>query len=231
MGSTAKTPNYQLPQFVATDKPTWLGDVNKAMLDIDTGIAEARTTGAGAEGVANTAIATANTALENSTNNTASIDAIKVVDGKLNEALTAKQLFWTVTANATANSSNYCLANQQIMANNINIECVEPPPIKIPIGDTGRSLYPYFSIVGNPFDLAVSSNPNFNLTIVARVSANVTEKSTGTKSFGAYSMQAYFDGGTTWICVNHHDSTLEAYSIQNMWGAGTWLNTNPVIPG
>lgn len=36
MASTNKTPNYDLPQFIASDKPTWLGDVNGAMLAIDT---------------------------------------------------------------------------------------------------------------------------------------------------------------------------------------------------
>jgi len=37
-GSTNKTANYDLPQFVGTDKPTWLGDVNTAMANIDTGM-------------------------------------------------------------------------------------------------------------------------------------------------------------------------------------------------
>ena len=36
MSATNSTPNYDLPQYVATDKPTYLGDFNKAMLDIDT---------------------------------------------------------------------------------------------------------------------------------------------------------------------------------------------------
>lgn len=36
MSSTNKTTNYELPQFISTDKPTWLGDVNGAMGIIDT---------------------------------------------------------------------------------------------------------------------------------------------------------------------------------------------------
>ena len=35
MSSTNHTANYNLPQFVGTDKPTWLGDVNSAMFAID----------------------------------------------------------------------------------------------------------------------------------------------------------------------------------------------------
>ena len=36
MSSTNSTTNYNLPQFISTDKPTWLGDFNGAMSTIDT---------------------------------------------------------------------------------------------------------------------------------------------------------------------------------------------------
>ena len=36
MGYTNKTSHYELPQYVANDKPSWLGDFNAAMLKIDT---------------------------------------------------------------------------------------------------------------------------------------------------------------------------------------------------
>lgn len=39
-GHSGETTNYDLPQFVGTDKPTWLGDFNTAMDTIDTAIAE-----------------------------------------------------------------------------------------------------------------------------------------------------------------------------------------------
>lgn len=38
MASTNKTPNYNLSQFIATDKPAWLTDVNGDMSKIDTAI-------------------------------------------------------------------------------------------------------------------------------------------------------------------------------------------------
>lgn len=37
MSATNLTKNLKLPQFVASDKPSWLGDVNGAMLNIDNG--------------------------------------------------------------------------------------------------------------------------------------------------------------------------------------------------
>lgn len=38
MSSTNKTPNYGLPQYIDTDKPTYLGDFNDAMGIIDKGM-------------------------------------------------------------------------------------------------------------------------------------------------------------------------------------------------
>ena len=39
-GHSGETTNYDLPQFVGSDKPTWLGDFNTAMSTIDSAIAE-----------------------------------------------------------------------------------------------------------------------------------------------------------------------------------------------
>lgn len=43
MGHTNSTTNYSLPQFITTDKPAWLTDVNNAYLAIDTGMNNAQT--------------------------------------------------------------------------------------------------------------------------------------------------------------------------------------------
>lgn len=43
MPSTNKTPYAELPQFLPSDKPTWLGDVNNAMLKIDGKLSEGNT--------------------------------------------------------------------------------------------------------------------------------------------------------------------------------------------
>lgn len=48
MSSTNKTSHYNLPQFIGSDIPTWLGDFNSAMTAIDNGINAAATTASGA---------------------------------------------------------------------------------------------------------------------------------------------------------------------------------------
>lgn len=48
MSATNKTPNYELPVFIGTDKPSWLTDFNGAMNKIDTALhdlAESATSG------------------------------------------------------------------------------------------------------------------------------------------------------------------------------------------
>lgn len=48
MSSTNKTSHYNLPQFIGSDIPTWLGDFNSAMTAIDSGINTAATSASGA---------------------------------------------------------------------------------------------------------------------------------------------------------------------------------------
>ena len=48
MSSTNKTSHYNLPQFIGSDIPTWLGDFNSAMTAIDSGINAAATSASGA---------------------------------------------------------------------------------------------------------------------------------------------------------------------------------------
>lgn len=98
MSSTNHTTNYNLPQFLGTDKPAWLGDINPAMSAIDTamkanattaaqGVSDASTaknraddayTKAGdAETAAGAAQGTANQAIANSNTNAGKILALE----------------------------------------------------------------------------------------------------------------------------------------------------------
>ena len=67
MGSTNFTPNYNLPQFIGTDKPAWLTDVNGAFSTIDTAIKNAADAASNASSVAGSASSTA-TAAANTAN-------------------------------------------------------------------------------------------------------------------------------------------------------------------
>lgn len=82
MSHTNSTTNYNLPQFVGTDKPAWLGDINPAMASIDTAIKGAKDAGDTADGKATQA--------------QAEVDALETTVGTLNT--TVGTLSTTVTA-------------------------------------------------------------------------------------------------------------------------------------
>ena len=92
MGYTNKTSHYELPQYVANDKPSWLGDFNSAMLKIDTALADNNATAEAANSAA-TGAQTQVTALSSQLStiqgqvNTA-VDTATAADGKATTAQT-----------------------------------------------------------------------------------------------------------------------------------------------
>ena len=76
MGYTNKTSHYDLPQWIAGDKPSWLGDMNTAMLNIDTAIAGADASASAAESSAAAANAQVQAQEAKITKNTTDIQAL-----------------------------------------------------------------------------------------------------------------------------------------------------------
>lgn len=62
MGHTNSTTNYNLPQFLPTDKPAWLTDINGAFTSIDTGMKNAKDTADSAQNDATQALTDAGAA-------------------------------------------------------------------------------------------------------------------------------------------------------------------------
>lgn len=100
MSFTNQTPNFGLPQWIGTDKPTFLGDLNGAFSDIDTALKNNADASAAATATANSASATATSANTNATTalgtaNSAASDAASAVttaqsaDTKATQALSA----------------------------------------------------------------------------------------------------------------------------------------------
>lgn len=105
MGSTNKTTGYELPQWIGTDKPTFLGDLNDAFLKIDNGMVANK-------GDATSAVATAGAAKQTADNATTKVTeltqtvatlntSVEASDAKANEATaTAQQALSTASAQA-----------------------------------------------------------------------------------------------------------------------------------
>lgn len=104
MGATNHTANYDLPQWIGTDKPTFLGDLNDAFLKIDAGMKRNQSEISGATSDAGKALAKATSAGQAVNTltpivNTASENASQALTTANNAASTAN------TANANANAA------------------------------------------------------------------------------------------------------------------------------
>ena len=112
MSYTNQTSNYGLPQYEADDKPTYLGDFNKAMLDIDTNMKTIDSKAISAESNASSANATAQSAQSiaqsaQSTADSAQATATQAQTSATQAQATATQAQTSATqAQSTADTAN-----------------------------------------------------------------------------------------------------------------------------
>lgn len=106
MSYTNHTTNYNLPQYIGTDKPTYLGDFNTAMGAIDT---QMKANADSASAAASTATSASNAigALANltTTDKTSVVNAINEVDGEAATAQTTANNAGTAAASAAATAN------------------------------------------------------------------------------------------------------------------------------
>ena len=95
MGHTNETTNLHLPQFIGSDKPTWLGDINGAFQSIDSAYATIEASASGAVSTANNAATVAQNASD------AAASAQTAAGGAATDAATAIS-----TANNAAETAN-----------------------------------------------------------------------------------------------------------------------------
>lgn len=130
MSATNQTSNYELPLFIGTDKPSWLGDFNGAMNAIDTAIkgraddiASLTTRMTATETVANTASSTASTALTNANNAQTSANTAQTTADTANTAAAAAQstantaLSNATTAQSTADTAQATATSAMTLGN------------------------------------------------------------------------------------------------------------------
>lgn len=103
--STNKTANYELPQFVGTDKPTWLGDFNTAMATIDGGMAENKSNIKSMDSRVSSAEATASQASQNVSALTTRVDSVESSVSSATTTANNAQSTATTALN-TANTAN-----------------------------------------------------------------------------------------------------------------------------
>ena len=132
MSSTNKTTNYELSQFLGTDKPAWLSDYNADMSKIDTQMKLNNTAATAAQGTATSAANALGdvTSLE-TTDKSSAVAAINEVN---TEAATAQQT--ANTANTNATKANTAITN---MTNYFNLNDISALTWTVSAGSIDQS--------------------------------------------------------------------------------------------
>lgn len=153
MSFTNSTPNYGLPQYIGTDKPTYLGDMNTAYSTIDTQMKANADAAAAATSTANTAASTATTASTNATT------ALNTANSAASEAASATSAAASATSTANTASTNASAALRASAANTIeNLAPAYDPTLTYSVGDlvtyidenNSGKLYKCIVAVGTP---------------------------------------------------------------------------------
>lgn len=227
MSHTNSTPNYGLPQFLTTDKPFWLTDINGAFSAIDTAIDAAKDAADAAQGDATQALTDAGNA------STAASGASSKADGAL------ASIADTYSAASTYNVDDLVIYNSLLYK---NISAIVTPEAwdgshwtrvtieGIKQDATDNSLTTTDKTVSGAINELDTKIDTLNLVSITRVATTVTTGSSGNVAL------PYDNDGTTFIAAVMTNSADYAASIwvssqNNGWyltfrGAGTW---SPVV--
>lgn len=205
MSATNKTTYLDLPQFIGTDVPSWLGDFNGAMEKIDTGYNNVNIKTGQATSTANSASSKADV---NST-------AIKSINDELKTLKNAVQNydnilnFKTVTCvpspnNLKADSSMLMTQNTNKTLASLKFNATMLYPLSNPSkyvftwsGSGGTTtFYDLFTIEDNCFNLNQASLPRSEECLTVGV---MTFRQDVTKSIARLYVRAWYDGATTHV--------------------------------
>lgn len=200
MSHTNSTTNYSLPQFITTDKPAWLTDINGAMLAIDTAVKNAADTASTAGTDAAQAILDAG----------AASTAASGADAKASGAVSS-------IGNTFSTSSTYSI-DDKVVYNNLLYKCIAAVSIPGPwTGSTNWARVILADIVPDTSeDLTYSSSDPISVkTAIENVNAKASTESVQITPSTGYTLVGYnnFKNDTS-IALNF------IFEKTNGWSAG-----------
>ena len=226
MASTGKTTNYELSQFIGTDKPSWLGDYNGDMLKIDTALGSINATAttaqsgvASAQSAASAAQQTANAAQQSATANAQDITELKA-------ALTNTVITTTNNANITSGSSvlsysDYIQVFKIISQFNVTNHTDYSTERRIPLA----------SVTGNIFKIGMSTlADNSSKVYMGPASVRGMETSSSNTEIFTAPINAYYDGANTVFYLSIAISNFSSYSFNYVWATCVTLFSGDFVP-
>lgn len=205
MSATNNTTYLDLPQFIGTDVPSWLGDFNGAMEKIDTGYNNVDIKAGQAASTANSASSKADLNTQSITSINAELktlkEAVKNYDNILN--------FKTVTCvpspnNLEASSSMIMNQNTNKTLASLKFNATMSFPLSNPSkyvftwsADGGTTtFYDLFTIEDNCFNLNQTALPRSAECLTVGV---MTHRNDSTRAIARLYVRAWYDGATTHV--------------------------------
>lgn len=232
MSATNKTTYLDLPQFIGTDVPSWLGDFNGAMEKIDTGYNNVDIKAGQAASNANSASSKADINTQSITSINAELKTLKKAVQNYDNILNFK----TVTCipspnNLKASSSMLMTQNTNKTLASLKFNATMPYPISSPSKfvftwstDGGTTtFYDLFTIEDNCFNLNQTSLPRSAECLTVGV---MTTRNDSTKAIARLYVRAWYDGATTHIGAIF---SKEPTASVTMWMDGSVFLSGSVI--
>ena len=231
MSATNKTTYLDLPQFIGTDVPSWLGDFNGAMEKIDTGYNNVDIKAGQAASTANSASSKADVNTQSITSINAELKTLKNAVQNYDNILNFKEVTCVSSPNNLNSSSSMLMTqntNKTLASLNFNATMVYPlsnPSKYVFTWSTGgtTTFYDLFTIEDNCFNLNQTALPRSSECLTVGV---MTTRNDSTKAIARLYVRAWYDGATTHVGALF---SQEPKASITMWMDGTVFLSGSVI--
>ncbi len=207
MSATNKTTYLDLPQFIGTDVPSWLGDFNGAMEKIDTGYNNVDIKAGQATSTANSASSKADVNSTAIQSINAELETIKKAVQNYDNILNFKDVQCVISPNNLESSSSaymYQNTNKTLSTFSMNVQFKYPLPnptkyvFTWSVGGGTTTFFDIVTIEDNCFNLNQTALPNSANSMTLGV-ATVRTNTSGHISRNY--IRAWYDGATTHIGI------------------------------
>lgn len=233
MSATNKTTYLDLPQFIGTDVPSWLGDFNGAMEKIDTGYNNVDIKAGQAASTANSASSKADINTQSITSINAELTTLKKAVQNYDNILNFKTVACVPSPNNLNDTSSMIMTqNTNKTLASLKFNATMSYPLSNPSkyvftwsADGGTTtFYDLFTIEDNCFNLNQTSLPRSAECLTVGV---MTTRNDSTKAIARLYVRAWYDGATTHVGAIFSKEPTAAIT---MWmSSSVFLSGNVIV--
>lgn len=228
MSATNKTTYLDLPQFIGTDVPSWLGDFNGAMEKIDTGYNNVDIKAGQAASTANSASSKADINTQSITSINDELKTLKAAVQNYDNILNFKMVTCVPSPNNLKNTSSMIMTqntNKTLASLKFNATMLFPlshPSKYVFTWATGgtTTFYDLFTIEDNCFNLNQTALPRSSECLTVGV---MTFRNDSTKGIARLYVRAWYDGATTHVGSIFSDEPTASLTM--------WMDSSVFLSG